>query len=163
MIFPDCHSFTCVILSIMNIEFRTTSCFYNVMDDYPEQWLYVVYPFYLISIAIVFIILSRYSATVQRFTAKKALPVLATLFLLSYTKVLVIVYNDLFQYSTVAHLPSNKTELVWSISATTPLFGVKFLALFIVCLILLLILFPFNLILLFTRKLSCLKLISYNF
>ena len=62
--------------------------------------------------------------------------------------------------SDVTHLPSNKTELVWSISTTTPLFGVKFLALFIVCLILLLILLPFNLILLFARRLSCLKLIT---
>ena len=50
MIFPDCHSFTCVMLSIMNIEFRTTSCFYNGMDDYAKQWIYLVYPFYLISI-----------------------------------------------------------------------------------------------------------------
>ena len=41
MIFPDCYSFTCVILSIMNFEFRTTTCFYNGMDDYAEQWIYV--------------------------------------------------------------------------------------------------------------------------
>ena len=160
MIFPDCRSFTCVILSSMNFEFRTTSCFYNGMDDYAKQWIYLVYPFYLISIAIVFIILSRYSITVQKFTARKALPVLATLFLFSYTKILVIVCNVLFRYSTVTHLPSNETELVWTISKTTPLFGVKFLGLFIVSIILFLILLPFNLILLFTRKLSCLRLIT---
>ena len=160
MIFPDCHSFICVILSIMNFEFRTTTCFYNGMDDYAKQWIYLTHPFYLISIAIVFILLSRCSLTVQKFTARKALPVLATLFLFSYTKVLVIVCNVLFRYSAFTHLPSGKTERVWTISKTTPLFGVKFLALFIVCIIIFLILLPFNLILLFTRKLSCLRLIT---
>ena len=160
ILFPNCHSFVCVILSFMNFDFRITSCFYNGMDDYAKEWIQLMLSFYLIIIATVFIILSRYSATVQRFTAKKALPVLATLFLFSYTKVLTIVCNVLFRYSTVTHLPSNKTELVWSISTTTPLFGVKFLALFIVCIILFLILLPFNLILLFTRTLSRLKLIA---
>ena len=160
MLFPNCDSFTCVALSYMNFDFRTRSCFYNGMDDYAKEWLHLVLPLYLIIIAIVFIILSRYSVTVQRLTAKKALPVLATLFLFSYTKVLIIVCNVLFRYSTITHLPSNKTELVWSISTTTPLFGVKFLALFIVCIILILILLLFNLILLFTRALSCLRLIT---
>ena len=158
--FPNCHSFVCVLLSCMNFDFRIKSCFYNGMDDYAKQWMYLGLPFYLISIAIVFIILSRYSATVQKFTAKNALPVLATLFLFSYTKILVIVCNVLFRYSTVTHLPSNKTELVWSISTTTPLFGVKFFPLFIFCLILLLVLLPFNLILLITRTLSHLKFIA---
>ena len=160
ILFPNCHSFVCVILSFVNFDFRIASCFYNGMDDYAKEWIQLMLSFYLIIIAIVFIILSRYSATVQRFTAKKALPVLATLFLFSYTKVLVTVCNVLFRYSTVTHLPSNKIELVWSISTTTPLFGVKFLALFIVCIILFLILLPFNLILLFTRTLSRLKLIA---
>ena len=161
MLFPNCdESFACVALSYMNFDFRTKSCFYNGMDNYVKAWLHLLLPLYLISIAIVFITLSRYSATVQRFTAKKALPVLATLFLLSYTKVLIMVSNVLFRYSTVTHLPSNKTELVWSISTTTPLFGVEFLALFIVCIILFLILLPFNLILIFARKLSCLRLVT---
>ena len=93
ILFPNCHSFVCVILSFMNFDFRIASCFYNGMDDYAKEWIQLMLSFYLIIIAIVFIILSRYSATVQRFTAKKALPVLATLFLFSYTKVLVTVCN----------------------------------------------------------------------
>ena len=112
ILFPNCHSFVCVILSFMNFDFRITSCFYNGMDDYAKEWIQLMLSFYLIIIATVFIILSRYSAKVQRFTAKNALPVLATLFLFSYTKILVNVCNVLFRYSTVTHLPSNKTELV---------------------------------------------------
>ena len=79
---------------------------------------------------------------------------LATLFLLSYTKILRIVSNVLFFYSTITNLPSKHTMLVWSVDANVPLFGLKFTILFILCLILFLILMPFNIILLFTRTLS---------
>ena len=70
------------------------------------------------------------------------------------------VCNILFRYSTVIHLPSNKTELIWSISTTTPLFGLKFIVLFTVCIVLFLIMLPFNIILLFARRLSHFKLVT---
>ena len=110
--------------------------------------------------ATLIIITSRYSTTIQRLTARRALPVLATLFLLSYTKILRIVCSVLFFYSTITHLPSKHTTLVWSVDANVPLFGVRFTILFIVCLILFLTLVPFNVILLFTRTLSRFKAIN---
>ena len=159
-LFPGCQSTICIVFSQLNFNFRTKTCFYNGMDDYFKEWLNLLHPFYFISIAILFIVLSRYSARVQRLTAQRALPVLATLILFSYTRILLSVCHVLFRYSTITHLPSNKTELVWSISPTTPLFGLKFLALFIVCIILFLLLLPFNVILLFTRRLSRFKLVT---
>jgi len=159
-LFSNCQSFACVILSIMAFDFRAKSCFYNGMDDYAKKWLQLAHTFYLIGIAILFIILSRYSTTLQRWTAQKALPVLATLFLFSFTKLLIAVCNVLFKYSTITYLPSNKNKMVWSVSTPTPLFGLKFLALFAVCIIIFLILFFFNLILLFTRTLSRLRFIT---
>ena len=159
-LFPGCQSVICIIFSHLNFDFRTKTCFYNGMDDYAKECLHLIHALYFISIAILFIAFSRYSVTLQRLTAQKALPVLATLILFSYTKIVLTVCNVLFRYSTVVHLPSNKTEMVWSLSTTTPLFGVKFLALFIACIILLLILLPFNVILLFTRKLSHFKLVT---
>ena len=66
---------------------------------------------------------SRYFPTVQRLTAHRALPVLATLFLLSYTKILLTVSSVLFSYSTIINLPSEHTTLVWSIDANVPLLG----------------------------------------
>ena len=159
-LFPGCHSIVCIIFSHLNFNFRTKTCFYNGLDDYTKEWLHLVHTCYFISIPILFILLSRHSPTVQRLTAQRALPVLATLILLAYTKILLTVCNVLFRYSPITHLPSNKTELVWSISTTTPLFGPKFWTLFIVCLLLFLILIPFNLTLLFTRKLSNFKLVT---
>ena len=147
-------------ISIANLDLGIQTCFYNGMDDYAKMWLQLAFPFYLIFIATLIIITSRYSTTIQRLTARRALPVLATLFLLSYTKILRIVSSVLFFYSTITHLPSKHTTLVWSVDANIPLFGVRFTILFIVCLILFLILVPFNIILLFTRTLSRFRFIN---
>ena len=129
------------------------TCFYNGMDDCAKMWLQLAFPFYLIFIATSLIITSRYSTTVQRLTARRALPVLATLFLLSYTKILHTVSIVLFSYSTITQLPSEQSTIVWSIDANVPLLGVKFITLFIACLIIFLIQVPFTIILLFSRPL----------
>ena len=141
-------------ISLANLDLGIQTCFYDGMDDYAKMWLQLAFPMYLMFLAILLIVTSRYYVTVQRFTARRALPVLATLFLLSYTKILRTVSSVLFSYSTIIHLPSNHTTLMWSVDANIPLFGIKFTILFIVCLTLFLILIPFNIILLFTRRLS---------
>ena len=50
--------------------------------------------------------------------------------------------------------------MVWSIDASVPLFGIKFTILFIACLVLFLLLIPFNIVLLFTRYLSKFRMIN---
>ena len=49
---------------------------------------------------------------------------------------------------------------MWSIDASVPLFGVKFTVLFTVCLLLFLLLLPFNMTLLFTRYLLQVRIIN---
>ena len=66
----------------------------------------------------------------------------------------------LLSHSTITELPSGHQQLVWSIDASVPLFGVKFNILFITCLVLFLILIPFNLILLFIRFLLKFKIVT---
>ena len=100
-------------------------------------------------IATLFIIASRYSTTIQRLTARRALPVLATLFLLSYTKVLLTVSNVLFSYTSITHLPSNHTTLVWTVDTSVPLFGEKFVLLLLTSCVL------FSLLAIFTVVLTC--------
>ena len=160
--FPQANGFTpaYIFISLANLDLGIQACFYNGMDDYAKVWLQLAFPFYLIFIATLIIITSHHSSKIQRLTARRALPVLATLFLLSYTKILRIVSSVLFSYSTITHLPSKHTTLVWSVDANVPLFGVRFTVLFIVCLILFLILVPFNVILLFTKTFSKLRIIN---
>ena len=159
--FTELNHFTpaYTFISFVNLNLGIQTCFYNGMDDYAKMWLQLAFPFYLIFIATLIIITSRYSTTIQRLTTRRALPVLATLFLLSYTKILCIVSSVLFFYSTITHLPSKHTTLVWSVDPNVPLFGVRFTILFIVCLILFLILVPFNIIL-FTRALLRFRFIN---
>ena len=117
------------------------------MSSYAKIWFQLFFPFYLIVIALSIIIISRYSSRILRWTYTRSLPVLATLFLLSYTSVLRTVLTVLFSYSTITHLPSDHKQIVWSIDASVPLFGLKFTILFIICLVLFLLLIPFNFIL----------------
>ena len=150
-----------VLTSFLNLDLGIEVCFYNGMDDYAKMWLQLIFPIYLIFIATLLIITSRYSTRIQRLTAHRALPVLATLFLLSYTKILRTVSSVLFSYSTITSLPSKNTTLVWSVDTEVQLFGLKFIVLFIVCLVLFLILLPFNTVLIFTRTLSQFKCINH--
>ena len=66
----------------------------------------------------------------------------------------------MFSYSTITHLPSGHKQIVWSIDANIPLFGVKFAILFIACLVLFLLLIPFNIILLFTKCLLQFRIVN---
>ena len=149
-----------IFLSLLNLDLGIETCFYDGMDDYVKSWLQLLFPIYLLMIAGLLIITSRYSVRVQRITARKVLPVLATLFLLSYTKIIRTIGNVLFRYSEITHLPSKNATLIWSVCVSISIFGAKFIVLFIVCLILLLIVLPFNTILLFSRKLTYFKFIN---
>ena len=84
-----------VFISFTNLDLGIETCFYNGMDNYQKVWLQL-FPFYLIIIAVSLIIASRYSTRILRLTYTRSLPVLATLFLLSYTGVLRTVLTVLF-------------------------------------------------------------------
>ena len=158
---PRYSNFINVFISLANLDLGIPTCFYNGMDDCAKMWLQLAFPAYLIFIATLLIIASRHSTKVQRITARRALPVLATLFLLSYTKTLCTVSSVLFYYSTITHLPSGHTTLVWAVDANVPLFGLKYTTLFIMCLILFIILLPFNAILCFTKTAMRLRLVNH--
>ena len=150
-----------VFVSFLNLDLGIETCFYNGMDSYTKTWLQLFFLFYLLVIAASIIIASRYSSKILRLTYSRSLPVLATLFLLSYTGVLRVVLTVLFSYSTITHLPSGHQQIVWSIDASVPLFGITFIILFIACLALFLLLIPLNITLLFTRYLWIFRVINY--
>ena len=150
----QCHDYS--------LDLGIETCFYNGMDSYAKMWLQLFFPLYLIIIAASIIVASHYSSRILRLTYTRSLPVLATLFLLSYTGVLRTVLTVLFSYSTITHLPSGHKQIVWSIDASVPLFGLKFTILFITCLVLFLLLIPFNITLLFTRPLLRFRIV-YHF
>ena len=84
-----------------NLDLGIETCFYNGMDSYAKMWLQLFFPSYLIIIAFLIIVTSRYSYRILRLTYTRSLPVLATLFLLSYSGVLRVVLTVLFSYSMI--------------------------------------------------------------
>ena len=73
------------IVSWLNLDFGIKICFYNGMDRYVKEWLQFVFPFYVwaIIIYIVIILICRVSSKVSKLVGSNAVPVLATLLLLS--------------------------------------------------------------------------------
>ena len=138
-----------VFISFANLNLGIESCFYNRMDDYTKTWLQFCFPIYLITIITSIITASRYSIAVQRLTLHKTVPVLATILLLSYTKILQTVSDVLFLYSTITDYPSNVSSVMWSIDANVPLFGLRHSVLFTFSLLIIVLLTLYTCLLLF--------------
>lgn len=161
LFFPKCHYLVdCLFISLLNLDLGIETCFYDGMSDYVKTLLRLSFPAYLIMIAICLIVGSRYSTKIQRVTAQRALPVLATLFLLSYSKILFTVCQVLFFYTFVFHIPDNSLTVMWMVDITVPLFGIKFLIVFLPCIVMFVILLFFNILLLLGRKLQRFKTIN---
>ena len=157
----DSNSPDYTMLSLLNLDLGIETCFYDGMDGYTKMWLQLLFPSYLMIIAFTLIIGSRHSSKLRRLTANRVLKVLATLFLLSYTKTLLTVCQVLFFFSSVTHLPSKHITIFWSVDTGVELFGAKFCILYTVCLLVFIILLIFNALLLFPRILLRWKFINY--
>ena len=72
----------------LNLDFGIYVCLYRGMDDYAKAWLQFLFPLYIWLITGVIIYLSRKFTIVARLVNRNGIKVLATLVLLSYTKML---------------------------------------------------------------------------
>ena len=76
-----------MFLAWLNLDLGISTCLYDGMDAYVETWLQFLFPLYLWVIVLVIILLYRKFPTLaNRFGGQNAVKVLATLLLLSYTK-----------------------------------------------------------------------------
>ena len=101
------NSFLRWFIAWVNLDIGIESCFYNGLDAYVKTWLQFTFPLYIWSIALLIIVLSRYFKTAARLSSKNALQVLATLFLLSYAKLLRI-FITVFSFTVVTY--PNRSE-----------------------------------------------------
>jgi predicted outer membrane repeat protein len=88
--FPNdaAKSFLSVFIAWLNLDLGIETCLYDGMDAYAKTWLQFLFPAYIWAIVIIIIVSSHYSTTVSRLSGDNAVQVLATLFLLSYAKLL---------------------------------------------------------------------------
>jgi len=106
--------FSYILNSLTNLDLGFELCFYNGMTEYGKAWLQLAFPVYLLGLAVLIIQASKYINRIQNLTKNKAVPVLATLFLLLYSKILLVICKVLFFYTRVLSLPNKTKEGQWT-------------------------------------------------
>ena len=82
------NSFLSWFIAWLNLDLGIETCLYNGLDAYAKTWLQLGFPLYIWFMAGFIIFSSNYSKRVAKFCGKNAVQVLATLFFLSYAKLL---------------------------------------------------------------------------
>ena len=145
-----------LFIAWLNLDIGIETCFVNGLTAYIKTWLQFVFPLYIWAIAGAIIFIAKYSDRVAKVMGNNGVPVLATLFLLSYAKLFNTIITAV-SYTTLYTTQGRK--LVWSADGNVdylgpkhiPLFGVAVAALLFLCL-------PYTLILLlgqWLHRLNC--------
>ena len=100
------------VISWINLDFGFEVCFYNGMDSYGRQWLQFAFPLYLWIIIIIIIQLCRRYGKISRLMGSHAVPVLSTLFLLSYTKLVRTIVIVLHKREVTLHCTNESVRSV---------------------------------------------------
>ena len=99
-------------ISWLNLDLGIEVCLFDGLDGYWNTWLQFAFPGYLFLLMGGVVFGCRYSVWLCRLCGSHAVPALATLFLMSYTKILLTVTNAL----SLSQLPCNDSILtVWSV------------------------------------------------
>ena len=138
-----------VFIAWMNLDVGIKTCLYDGMDAYARTWLQFVFPVYIWTLVGIIIIASYYSTKIAKMlTGTNPVSVLATLFLLSYAKLLRAIIAVLS--FTSLEYPNNSSVTVWLSDGNIEYFHGKHIPLAIVALVVfLLLLLPFTLLLMF--------------
>ena len=112
-----------VFLAWLNLDFGIETCFVVGLTAYWKSWLQFVFPFYLWMIVGFMILLSRYSTKVTNILGNNTVHVLATLFLLSYAKLVRTIITALGL--SVLRYRGHIMSIVWSFDGNLAYFSVE--------------------------------------
>ena len=103
------------LVSWINLDIGIKACFYNGMGAYAKEWLQFAFPLYLWVIIIFIIYLCRKYGKISRLVGSNAVPVLSTLLLLSYTKLVRTIFIILHKRQITLHCTNDqlKPVTVW--------------------------------------------------
>ena len=137
ILFPSGVSFASVFVSWLNFDLGIDVCFFDRMDMYVKTWLQLAFPVYIIILVVVIVQLSYYFDAFGRYIGKKdPVATLATLILLSYTKLLQTIITA-FSTATLAY-PDGSKKILWLPDATIGFFTSKHAVLFFTAVLVLL-------------------------
>ena len=152
-----------VFIAWLNLDFGVDTCFYNGMDAYSKTWLQFVFPVYVWVLVGLMILVSQFSDKFAKLLGSNPVSVLATLILLSYTKIL----HTLIAVVSITYLeyPMYYNRRVWLYDANIDYLRGKHIPLFLVAMIVFFFLFlPYTLLLVFgqwLQAMSHLRLFSW--
>ena len=138
----------------LNLDFGIEICFVRGLTSYVKTWLQFAFPFYLWAIVGLMVLTARYSRKLTRLYGNRVVPVLTTLFLFSYMKLLrtvtsIYIFSDLIQH------PEMSKTIVWSVDGRVDYFGLPHALLLAAALIVQIFLWlPYTLTLLLHQKLQ---------
>ena len=136
-----------VFIAWLNLDLGFQTCFTPGLDAYTQTWLQFTFPLYVWLLIGLIIFSSRYSITVSKLLGRNPIAVLATLILMSYTKILKIIIETLS--SVKLDYPNGEKVSVWLKDANVPYLESKHLALSVVTSLVLTLLFiPYTILLL---------------
>ena len=143
-----------VFIAWLNLDFGIETCFFVGLDAYTKTWLQFLFPFYIWAIAGIIIVACRYSSRLTNLIGSRAVPLLATLFLLSYMKLLRSVI-DATSVAVIAQYPQNTSSAVWYLDGNLRYCQHPHIYLFIAAIATFIFLWlPYTLLLLFIQPLS---------
>ena len=134
-------------ISWLNLDLGIETCFFNGMTAYAKVWLQFVFPLFIWVIIATIIVLCRYSTWLSNKIGGNVVPVLATLILLSYTKIFRTTILSL-KLATLSCTSGGQTKLVWYVDGTVDYFSWQHVILVLAALIFLLLAIPYTLALL---------------
>ena len=106
----------------LNLDFGIETCFSIELNAYMKTWLQFLFPIYIWMIASIIIIASHYSTRATKIFGSNSVPVLATIILLSYGKLVHTIITAIgFTKLKFPHY----TSVVWSFDGNVPYFGAK--------------------------------------
>ena len=140
----------------INLDLGIETCFYDGMDAYAKAWLQFVFPVYVWTLVFVFITVGRFSPRVAKMLGSNPVTVLATLFLLSYNKVLrAIIVPLCFAELSLA----DSSKAVWTVDGNVEYFQGRHIPLFLFSVAVLLFKFlPYTFLLFFGQWIQQLKI-----
>ena len=101
-----------VFIAWLNLDLGIETCFFDGMDMYSKTWLQFVFPLYIWLLVGLITVICNVSTTAARVIGStNPIAVLATLFLLSYTKILRTLIVA-FSFTTLEY-PGDETKNVW--------------------------------------------------
>ena len=132
-----------VFIAWLNLDLGVQVCLFQGMDAYIRTWLQFVFPLYIWVLVGLMICSSRYSTTIARLSGSNTVSVLATLFLLSYAKLLRTIIASIF-FTTLTDRHGN-TSAVWLLDGNMPAMNGSHIPLVVMSILaLLMYVFPFT-------------------